>query len=66
MGFSMSLILYLDFLKIDCDQFSCVGFLIFIIPIFLTGLSIMIIVAIVNIVVAINKHFKQRETEENI
>ncbi len=34
-------------MNIDCDQFSCIGYLIILGPIFLFGLALMIIAAIV-------------------
>jgi uncharacterized membrane protein len=55
---------YLLSINIDCDQFSCIGYFILFMPMLFFGVSILLIVLIVNIVMLINNRFKRNENEE--
>jgi apolipoprotein N-acyltransferase len=55
---------YLLSINIDCDQFACIGYFILFMPMFFLGVSILLIVLIVNIVMTINNRFKRNENEE--
>ena len=55
---------YLLSINIDCDQFVCIGYFILLMPMFLFGVSILLIVLIVNSAMIINKRFKMNENEQ--
>ncbi len=58
-AFSLGIFLYLELINIDCDQFSCIGYFILLVPMFLLGVAILLIVLLVNIVRIISKQIKK-------
>jgi uncharacterized membrane protein len=55
---------YLESVPVDCDQFSCIGYLLLFGPIFLFGVALLLIVLIVNIVMLIDKQLKKKRNTE--
>jgi len=51
---------YLESIPVDCDQFSCIGYVILFGPMFLLGILILLILLLVNTVMVINKQLKKK------
>lgn len=51
---------YLEFMHVDCDQFSCIGFFIILVPLFLFGMALLGIISLATTAAGIYKMISKR------
>jgi len=59
----LAILFYLEAIDVDCDSFACVGYIILLLPMFLLGIAILLLVLLVNIGREIREKTKKKKDE---